>query len=215
MPAPVPLPVRRHIYHLATASHLAPRTISQRLDVPLRTVQALLRRCRLRGEDALAPDYAAPEAVPSPRVAEALQLRLDHPTWGAGRIRVELACRHPQDDDLPSTRTLERWCRRCRHPPAPAGRRPQTRRPQARQPHDVWEMDAAEQKRLATRALVSWLRFVDDYSGAVLGTRVFSPRLLHPSARPGGAGRAAAALWPLGPTRLGAGRQWLSLGQLQ
>src|SRR5205814_5966746 len=97
---------------------------------------------------------------------------------------------------------LERWCRGCNHPPAPAGRPPATQRPRAQYPHDVWEMDAAEQKRLATRALVSWLRFVDDYSGAVLGTRVFSPRLLHPSARPGGAGRTASALCPLGPTRV-------------
>src|SRR6516225_3049849 len=116
MPAPLPLPVRRQIHHLATVSQLAPRTISQRLAVPLRTVQALLRRCRLRGEAALSPDYAPHGAAPSPRVAEALQLRLDHPTWGAGRIRVELACRHPREEDLPSTRTLERWYRRCQHP---------------------------------------------------------------------------------------------------
>ena len=41
------LPVRQQVYQLATVSHLAPRTIAQRLGVPLRTVQALLRRCRL------------------------------------------------------------------------------------------------------------------------------------------------------------------------
>src|SRR5262249_45604289 len=206
MPAPVPLPVRQQIHHFATVAHLSPRTISQRLDEPLRTVQALLRRCRLRGKAALQPDYAPRGAAPPPRVAEALQLRLDHPTWGAGRIRVELTCRHPEDEDLPSTRTLERWCRRCHHPPAPAGPPPPTPPPRARHSHDVWEMDAAEQKRLATRALVSWLRVVDDYSGAVLGTRVFLPGLLHPSARAGGAGRAAAALCPMGPTRVAARR---------
>jgi hypothetical protein len=178
MPTALPLPVRQQIYHFATVAHLSPRTISQRLGVPLRTVQALLRRCRLRGEAALDPDYVAQARTPSALVAEALQLRLDHPTWGAGRLRVELQCRHPQDANLPSSRTLERWCRRCHHPPAPAGRQPKTQRPRARYPHDVWEMDAAEQKRLGSRELVSWLRFVDDYSGAVLGTRVFPPRLL-------------------------------------
>src|SRR5262249_36148266 len=68
MPTPLPLPVRQQIYRLATVSHLSPRTISQRLDVPLRTVQALLQRCRLRGEAALAPAYGARAAAPSPLV---------------------------------------------------------------------------------------------------------------------------------------------------
>jgi hypothetical protein len=39
-------------------------------------------------------------------------------------------------------------------------------------------MDAVEQLRLGSKQGVSWLRLVDEYSGAFLGTTVFPPVLL-------------------------------------
>ncbi len=45
-------------------------------------------------------------------------------------------------------------------------------------PHEVWQVDAGEQKTLASGQKVSWLRFADECSGAILKTFVFSPRPL-------------------------------------
>ena len=36
----------------------------------------------------------------------------------------------------------------------------------AEHPHDTWEVDAADQKRLANGRMISWLRVVDECSGA-------------------------------------------------
>jgi hypothetical protein len=47
---------------------------------------------------------------------------------------------------------------------------------------------------------VSWLRLVDECSGAVLATAVFPPRALAPGGADRGAGRPAAGVPALGPT---------------
>jgi hypothetical protein len=67
--------------------------------------------------------------------------------------------------EIPSERTLQRWLRRHGLAPARSGR-PRTKCWQrAEHPHEVWEVDAADQKRLADGRLVSWLRVVDECSG--------------------------------------------------
>ena len=44
----------------------------------------------------------------------------------------------------------------------------------AERPHDVWQMDAVEKTSLATGQRISWLRLVDEWTGAVLDTKVFA-----------------------------------------
>lgn len=103
-----------------------------------------------------------------------MQLRREHPTWGAGLIWVQLRQQDPTAT-LPAVRTLQRWLRQADLMPAPAGRRPRVRVRRAEGVHQVWQMDAAEQIPLKTDTRVSWLRIVDEYSGAVLQTEVFPP----------------------------------------
>jgi transposase InsO family protein len=129
--------------------------------------------------ESLAANYAACGRHRAPDVEalrdEVLALRRTHPRWGAGLLRVLLQRDHP-DCAIPDARTLQRWLRSAGLGPAPAGRRPTAETPPGRatQPHAVWQMDAAEQIRLQTGQRVSWLRLVDECSGAVLGTNVFS-----------------------------------------
>jgi transposase len=202
MPAPVPFAVRQAIIrrHRRGAT---PAAIADALGLPARTVRHLLARYRRQGEAALAPAYPRGPR-PRPRAAErardrAVALRRDHPTWGAGLIRLHL--RPPGGRRPPAARTLQRWFRRAGLGPAPRGRRPAAAAPGARagRPHDVWQVDAKEQVRLRTGQRVSWLRVVDECSGAVLWTAVFPPRVLAQGPAGGRPGRTAAGVRPLGP----------------
>jgi transposase len=144
-----------------------------------RTVRHLVRRFAQRGQPGLVPDFARC-ATKTSVTANALfqkvvHMRQKHPTWGAGLIRVFL---QEEQQDVPSERTLQRWLQRAALSPAPPGRRPSSDAYRARQPHEVWQMDAADQIRLAGGQLASWLRLADECSGAVLQTRIFPPRVL-------------------------------------
>jgi len=171
MPAPVPLPIRRAMWRRwkqgATTIEL-----SQAFNVAPRTVRNLLRRWHQRGEPGLAPDYRCPDPPPPhPGFNLAVQLRRDHPRWGAGLIRVYLFLRGVQP--LPADRTLQRWFHRVGLAPAPPGRRPASSKPRATAPHEIWEVDAAEEILLGNGKKVSWLRITDEFTGAVLQTETF------------------------------------------
>jgi hypothetical protein len=102
------------------------------------------------------------------------------------------------DTPLPTTRTLQLWMEQegLARPPLRRPQLPQAER-RASQEHQVWQMDAAEHIRLASGQQASWLRVVDEYSGAVLATVLFPPRELARSAgtsRPGGAAHGPGAL---------------------
>jgi hypothetical protein len=135
-----------------------------------------------------------------------LQLRRGHRGWGAGRIRLELH-RHGLQP-VPPERTIRRWLADAGLAPAPPIRQtpPASDRHRARQPHEVWQMDAAEHLRLANRQEVSWLRLVDEFTGAVLQTEVFPPRQLVPGAGIRGARLAAASVCTLGAASAAASR---------
>jgi hypothetical protein len=111
--------------------------------------------------------------TPQQVLDEALQMRTDHPPWGAPLIRVLM---RDADDGraLPTPRTLQRWFKKFTIPAAPPGRRPATAADRAERPHEVWQMDAVEHVPLRTGQQISWLRVVDELSGAVLQTTVFS-----------------------------------------
>jgi Homeodomain-like domain len=151
--------------------------ISEALALPPRTVRQLVQRFRdgQRG-DVLAPAYDRcgwHRSWRDPEVQQlALELRRQHARWGAGLIRVLLRERWPKQP-LPSTRTLQRWFANAGLGPAPRGRPPATQRQRANQPHEVWQMDAVEQLHLRQGGQACWLRITDEFTGAVLHTKVF------------------------------------------
>lgn len=180
MPRSVPLVVRQAIFQ-RWQKGVPVSTLAEEMDLSERTVRNLVRRFVQRGQQGLSADYArcATKAAPKSGVAfqRAMQMRQEHPSWGAGLIRVLLT---EELKASPSERTLQRWLRQTKQTPAPPGRRPSSDAYRARRPHEVWQMDAAEQMVLAGGQGVSWLRLVDECSGAVLQTAVFPPKVLEP-----------------------------------
>lgn len=180
MPRPVPSPVRHAMLQRFRAGEGA-CDIAAALGLPERTVRDLLARLAQSGESALSPDYngcGRRRSSDQDRLREeVLKLREQHPRWGAGRLRVELNRLDPKAD-LPSERTIQRWLSALGEAPAPAGRPAKFEYVRASFPHEVWQVDAGEQKTLASGQKVSWLRFADECSGAILKTFVFSPRPL-------------------------------------
>lgn len=206
MPAPIPTPTRLRILALNQRGH-GPTAIAHRLGLCPRTVRHLCRRARQGGAAALAPTYPRPARPdPEPVVQQALLLHQEHPSWGAPYLLIRLRQLRPDLTELPGARTLQRWMRRVRQPPAPPGSKPASTRTAAQRPHEVWQMDAVEQLRLGNGSRVSWLRWVDEYTGAVLGTVVFPPRHLRSGARRRRAGGPAGAVPPLGSAAVPAGR---------
>jgi transposase len=185
MPRPIPVPVRHTLIRLWQQGR-APAQIAQTLAVPCSTVRRLIRRFRQRGHAGLDPDYRqAPDlaASASALVQAVVRSRREHPTWGAALIRVELL-QQAWDRPVPSTRTLQRWLLRSDLAPAPVGRRSKVDSARAPAPHETWQMDAKELVPIRTGDLVSWLRLVDECSGAALQTAVFPPREVEPGPPP-------------------------------
>jgi len=176
-----------------------PSSIARRLGLADSTPRRLLARRRRLGPAALAPGYQAcgqHQRAEQPWHADALRLRALRPRWGAGRVLVELRRRPGQP--VPSARALQRFLARSGVGPAPRGRPPAEQASRSRVPHEVWQVDAVEQERLATGQQVSWLRVADEASGAVLLTVVFPPGALQLRARREGAGGPARRLRPVG-----------------
>jgi hypothetical protein len=185
MPRATPLPVREKLWQRAQQGD-SPAVLAHTFRLPLRTVRHLLQRFRQAGAEALKPAYRCPTAPADPTApawrAQALDLRRQHPTWGAPFVRVVLQEQYPQQL-CPEARTLQRWFRQAGLTPARPGRRRGATLPyrRAQRPHEVWQMDASEYIALATGERLCWLRVVDECSGAVLQTVVFPPPLVEPA----------------------------------
>jgi len=201
MPRVIPVAVRqllweRHRHGEPTAALAAAYGVSPR------AARALCRRLRLGGPGALRPRYHAPPAPPHARPAacraDLLQLRREHPTWGAAWLLTVLRQRSP-DRPWPAPRTAQRWLKAAGLSPAPRGRRPASNASRAARPHEVWQMDGAECIRLADGEQVCWLRIVDELTGAALQTTIFPPAPSLSGRCAAGPGGLAPGLPPLGP----------------
>lgn len=173
MPPPLPDTLRQRVWQSALEG-LSAQAIASALRLPPRTVYHLLRQFRSVGRPT-EPDYRCCGRRPDPRLSAChpvvLSLRDAHPGWGASRIQAELTVLSPERP-VPDDRTIRRWLEqagrsaaRPRPGPDPA--------PRATSTHQVWQMDAAEKKRLRSGTAVCWLRMVDEASGAALFTQVF------------------------------------------
>jgi DNA-binding transcriptional ArsR family regulator len=195
------MPIRQAI--LLRAKNGATTTeISQAFDLSPRTVRNLLKRFRERGDEGLTPDYhrlPQPPPPPShPAFAPAVLLRQAHPLWGAGLILTYLKLQGV--GPLPCVRTLQQWFHRAGLGPPPPGRRPAAAAANpATAPHQVWQVDAAEEILLGDGTRVSWLRIVDEFTGAVLHTAIFPPREVAQRAREVHPGRTSPRVPTLGP----------------
>jgi hypothetical protein len=115
MSCPTPMPLRHAILR-RWHKRQSVATIAESLGVVPRTVRHLVRRFRHAGDAAVAPSYHRAE-TPEPKGSRelfqiAVTLRRQHPTWGAGLIRVILR-RDGASSSPPTERTLQRWFRRC------------------------------------------------------------------------------------------------------
>ena len=175
MPRPLPVPVRQALFRLWQQGVEASQ-IAAALGIPCSTVYRMLQRFRHEGAAAIPPGYhyRADELTPPEVIRDALDLRREHPTWGAEVILWKLREADPQRN-VPTARTLQRWFVRADLTPAPAGRRPKVNLARATTPHDTWQIDAKEHIKLKHNKEASWLRIIDECSGAVLHTTVFPP----------------------------------------
>jgi hypothetical protein len=197
MPSPIPLPVRKAILRRIQQGQDA-ATIARALNLCPRTVRHMIRRLRNQ-PDTIGPSYRPGPGRPPESQSlrdRAVALREEHPTWGAGYIRIRMGS--PDLEGVPSERTLQRWFRQERQPPSWPGRRPASETGRAIHPHQCWQMDAVEQLRLKSKQGVSWLRLADEHSGAFLSTTVFPPILLGPRSGVRGSAASASGVCPLG-----------------
>jgi transposase len=170
--------------------------IAAGLNVPYRTVRQWWRRFRDEGAAGLQTHYQncgpkGPKTAPAIHTA-ALAMKREHPTWGAGLIRVQLLAQFP-GQGMPKIRGIQRWFQAAGLQPRRA-KRPPRERERAKEPHAVWQMDAKEQMRLSDGSGTSVLTVTDEASGAVLRLAPFPPVAVDPRRALDGAADAALAL---------------------
>src|SRR5262245_6088451 len=202
MPAAIAVPVRQRLLALV-AQGCSTTQIARQLGLSARSVRRLRQELRGRDADGLGPRYQHCGCRPTPCPA-ALDLRRQHPTWGAPYVRVVLGEQTTQP--LPSARTLQRHFRAAGLQPAPPGRPPGGDCPRARATHDRWQLDACEYVPLHDGTEVCWLRAVEEYSGAFLQTAVFPPAFLAAGAARKDPAVPARGVRSLGPAGAAADR---------
>jgi transposase len=185
MPAPLPIPLREQMVQLHEQGHLLV-DIAARLGVRYSTLCRWWSRYRQEGTAGLRPHYERCGAR-GPRDpvlhAAALGQKREHPSWGAGRIRVELRGQFP-NRVLPQVRALQRgFCSAGLTPARPHP--PPVARQRGQAVHEVWEVDAKEQMRLADGSGTCVLAAVDEASGALLEATPFPPVAMGSGLAPG------------------------------
>lgn len=177
MPRAIPVPIRQQLFS-CWRDHAVAHDVALEFSLSVRSIQRLFLRFAQRGDEGIAADYGAcgqhqDQRTPDELVEQICQIRRDHPRWGSEMIRLELA---EPTTGLPCARTLRRHLLEAGLQPAPAGRplSPSPRVSRAERPHQGWQVDACEYLRLRNQQRVSWLRVVDECTGAFLQTVVFA-----------------------------------------
>lgn len=218
MPRALAPAIRRAILNRAR-HHQSPGEIAQEMELEERTVRRIVTGFQEQGETALQAAYGACGVSRTVEFAQLrqqiLELRQQHPLWGAGRLLLELELSQPNAVVLPTERTLQRWLREVYPTPAPAGRPAQDSWSRASRPHEVWQVDASEQKHLGSGKMFSWLRVVDECSGAVLKTVVFSRRTFSTGSSPSSPAGIPQDFPAVGLPRHDACGQWRAVGFVQ
>ena len=168
--------------------------IAAALKVPYRTVRRWWPRYQQEGSEGLHSPYAhcgpngpnEPPAVP----AAALELKREHPSWGAGLIRLQWVEQFAASE-VPQVRAIQRWFHAAGLQPVRA-KRPAVEKSRGKEAHQVWQMDAKEQMHLGDGTGTSVLSVTDEATGAVLALAPFSPVSL--GARGGERGAGGVAL---------------------
>src|SRR3989475_8006515 len=124
--------------------------IAAALKVPYRTVRRWWHRYHQEGVEGLHTHYAhcgpkGPKAPPAVHAA-ALELKREHPSWGAGLIRLQLVERFAASP-APQVRALQRRFHAAGLQPAPA-ERPPVAKSRGQEAHQDWQMHAKQQARL-------------------------------------------------------------------
>jgi hypothetical protein len=178
MPRFIPVATRHAVFN-AHLSGLGTAQLAARYQLPPRTIRSLVSQGLAQNGVFAPPKYpcglAASSFTPTLH-QQILGLRQQHPRWGSVLIRLALEDLHAADEfpeALPSAATIRRWLNQAGLAPARSGRKAEPRQ-RSCTPHEVWQVDAADQMRLLNGQLVSWLRLVDECSGAVLQTIVFA-----------------------------------------
>jgi transposase len=199
MPTPLPFPLRQQIVQRHQQGETL-GAIAHDLHAPPSTVRDWWQRFRDHGEAGLQTHYdrCGPKEPKAGQVIHqaALTKKREHPKWGAGLIRLELAEQFP-GQRLPHMRTFQRWFRAAGLQPLRA-QRPPMERQRGKAPHEVWEIDAKERLLLADGSGTSVLTVTDEASGALLGVTPFPPVSLEPGTRDRGAASAAGAIHAMG-----------------
>ena len=104
-------------------------------------------------------------------VRATLFLKRHHPTWGAGRIRVELLT-HYDVSCVPAERSMQRWFKE-KKLTEPKERHNEPHIGRSKAVHNIWQMDAKERFTLLDERQYCYLTVTDEHSGAWLSSIAF------------------------------------------
>lgn len=183
MPGPIENVIRQEIIKRHEAGESL-RSISDEMGMSYETVKKLWRHWVKKGS--VEPNYEAAKQRGTRSYghvyAAAVQIKGEHPRWGAALIRLKLEGMALQP--LPSVRTLQRWFREAGvNRSAPIRQRRVGSVQRGQDVHQVWAVDAKEGMQLRDGHWASWLMVTDEASGAVLKTGVFPPASLDTDCR--------------------------------
>ena len=176
MPGPIANDIRLEIVkHHRIGESL--RSISEELGLSYNTVRKIWRHWGRTGK--LEPSYEQAKQRGTRQYAQvyqwAVELKRQHPRWGAELIRLEIKAQAPQLA-LPTARTLQLWFQAAGVNRSGSVRQSREKKVQrGQQVHQVWAVDAKEQIALADGTWASWLVLTDEASGAILASEVFPP----------------------------------------
>lgn len=178
----MPGPIENHIRETIVQRHQngeTLRSISTEMSLSYETVKHLWQHWLKTGR--IEPNYERAKVRGTRQYqaiyAQVIQLKGDHPRWGAQLIRMEV--QNAGTKSLPSVRTIQRWFREAGVNHSASVQQQRIKKVQrGQQVHEVWAVDAKEGMRLKDGSWASWLVMSDEASGAVLMTSVFPPAQL-------------------------------------